>query len=60
VLKVNRTTRDDYPVWSPIDPAAYADYWAGNNARANELTTQIVDILYRERSFTCRRLEASS
>ncbi len=52
VLKVSRTTRDDYPVWSPIDPAAYADYLAGNNARANELTTQIVDILYTVRNNT--------
>jgi hypothetical protein len=52
VLKVSRTTRDDYPVWSAINPAAYADYLAGNKARANELTTQIVDILYTVRNNT--------
>jgi hypothetical protein len=52
VLKVSRTVRSDYPVWSPINPVAYRDYMAGNHSFADELTTQIVGILYTVRNNT--------
>jgi hypothetical protein len=52
VIKVSRTVRADYPIWSPINPAAYLDYMAGNQALAGDLSAQIVDILYTVRNNT--------
>jgi hypothetical protein len=52
VLKVSRTVCHYYPVWSPSDPAAYKAYMAGSRAPVNELTEQIVEILYAVRNNT--------
>lgn len=52
VINVGRTISWEYPVWSPIDSAAYARYMA-NDAQATDaekLTRQIAMLLYTVRN----------
>lgn len=53
VINVGLTTSADYPVWSPIDQAAYEKYLHDrDNETCAELVKQIVHLLYTVRNNT--------